>query len=225
VRKIWILLLLAACPLFGISQKDLSKVTVLMEKVDRFYQENPKLKGSFSLYMNGNERKGYFLYQAPDKLKLFFGPEEAEDPEKHRYIVTNGNILWIYLPQYTVLIEQEIPEYFQQIGKLGINISRFFGSYGTFVLEEEKNENGKDIILSLKNPVKEVPYQEITFIIQENGFVRGMKGKTVRDGQTTHVSFYRYNLKADPEFTEKEFKVRPSGDVQILRNVLMKNKK
>lgn len=209
----------------AVSKKDLSKVAFLLEKVDNFYKRNPKLKGNFTLIQGGNDRRGYFLYQHPSRLKLFFGPEKAEDPERFSFIMADKNNVYIYLPHRKVLVEQEVPEYFQQIGMLGMGISRFFANYQDVDVQEEEKNGEKLSIVSLSNPIKNIPYTQLTFTITEEGFISGMRGVTVKNNQPQAVSFLRYNLVKNVEIDEKEFQVKPQGDIQILRNVLIKTKR
>ncbi len=216
--------LILSTNIYSIKKKDLEKVTAIIEKVDKFYKKYPKIKGYFSLNSDGRTKKGYFLFEAPSKLKLFFGPEYAQEPEKFKYIITNGDVLWIYIPRYKVLVEQEIPEYFKQIGMLGMGISRFLASYDKLSLKEEYVNRQKLIKLTLKIPKKNVPYKELSFYINSEGFITTMKGLTIKNKRTNWVTFSRYKLNKNPKITEKDFRIKPSGDIQILRNVLIKTK-
>lgn len=212
--------------LFSINSKDLEKISWIVEKVDNFYKKNPKLKGNFTLYQDGKKSEGYFLFEAPSKLKMFFGPEEeSNDSEKFRYIISNGSVLWIFLPQAKVLVEQEIPDYFKDMGMLGMGISRLLGSYRHLTTAEEDKDGEKLTLLTLKNPSKNMPFQEITFTINQEGFITMMRGKAIKNNKQQITTFFRYGLNKNPEFTDRDFRVRPSGDIQILRNVLVKTKK
>lgn len=209
---------------FGISPKELEKISFIIEKVDNFYKKNPKIKGSFSLNINGEQGNGYFLFQYPSKLKLFFGSEYMDEGEQAKTIVTDGNVLWIYLPWSKVLIEQEIPDYFKDIGDLGIGLSRLLSNYKNAEVSEIIENKEKMILLTLKNPVRNVPFQEITMTINQEGFVTQMKGKSEKDKKPYHVQFDRTVKDKNARMNDRDFRMKPSGDVQILRNVLIKTK-
>ncbi|HCL57681.1 MAG TPA: hypothetical protein DHW82_11830 [Spirochaetia bacterium] len=227
MKKILLVLLLTifSSGLFSLTPKEIEKATQLIEKVNNFYNKNPKLKGYFKLYINEQESGGYFFFNGPSQLKLFFGPEKTDDPEKFRYILTDGNTLWLFLPYQKVLVEQEIPEYFKDIGVLGMGMLRFLSNYEELELSEEVKNDKKLIVLNLKKPNKNLPYEEITLYIDEEGFVPILKGKMKQGNKSQNISFYRYNINKNPVFTEKDFKVKPSGEIQILRNVFVNSKK
>jgi len=209
---------------FGISQKEMEKMTFIIEKVDNFYKNNPKIKGNFQLDNNGEKTTGYFLFQYPSKLKLFFGPQGVEEVEYYKYIITDGNVLWIYLPGSKVLIEQEIPEYFKDIGVLGIGLTRLLSNYKNAEISEVVEKNEKQTLLVLKNPVRNVPFFEIAIYVNQEGFMTMMRGKSEKDKKPYMVTFSRTLTDKSARISDRDFKIKPTGDVQILRNVLIKTK-
>lgn len=219
-----VLLIFSFGSTFALDNKHLAKVTGILEKVQRFQKNNKTLKGYFSFTVNKGKKTGFFLYKAPHQLKMFFGPEYTKEPQHFRYLISNGKTLWVYLPQYQALVEQEIPEYFKQVSRLGMGLSRFLASYKSLTINEETKKGVKNYILVLKDPIRNVAYQELKFVITDEGFIQSMTGKTVWNNKPYFVAFSRYNIKKNVKIDEKQFKPRLSGDIQIIRNVLLKNK-
>ncbi|HOJ50107.1 MAG TPA: hypothetical protein PKW55_04780 [Spirochaetota bacterium] len=207
-------------PLF-IFGNDILKISNILSKIDD-YNKNKSFKGYISLTVDNVNRKGYFIYQYPDKLKIYFGPESVKDEDKDKYsfIVTNGEILWVYLPQYMVLIEQVIPEYFKRVGFIQGDIKKLVLGYNKIDLKYEK-----DIyILSIEEPKVNSPFYKVIFNITSEGLIIRAYYTIKTDNRFINISIEKYNIKPyEPE--QNDFVVKPTGDMQVLRNVLFSYKK
>lgn len=215
-------LFLLIFPVFLFSEGIL-KISNLLSKIDDF-NKNKSMKGYISLSIDSNTKKGYFIYQYPDKLKIFFGPEvvREEDKDSYSFVVTNGEVIWIYLPQYMVLIEQVIPEYFKRVGFIQGDIKKLILSYE--IVDLKYSEDNKFYIISAEKPKNNIPFYKVVFNVSPDGFVFKTLYYIQKENRIITISIEKYGIK-EYEPNPNDFVVKPSGDMQVLRNVLFSYKK
>jgi hypothetical protein len=218
--------------LVGADEESISKVAPLLEKVTRYHKNHNKIAGNFVLKINNSTQEGSFYFYNDDEngssVKLLFGDEKEDSQsivEKFSYWIFHNQHLWIYLANRHVLVDQTVPKYFLSIGNLGNGLTHYFLNYKNFSITEKKEKNLGIMAITFSNPVKPVAFDQVTIEITADGFQRATYATSKNKNTVTKFAFILDNVNENPDFNEnKIFKVNPSGNVQILRNVLIKNK-
>lgn len=208
----------------ALSDEDLSKLSGIIEKINRFLTNHSKISGDFEMKMNGQVSRGIFFMGGNSSFKLFFGPREKYDvyTGNYRIVSSNGYVVWIYLPNRKILVEQKVPEYFKVAEGFTSTFSNYFASYDKVSIREVKEKKNATLtILTFQLPNRETLFDTVSIEVTQEGFVRSVLGVSIKDGKQSSFFIKKTNVKKDVNFDNDFFLVKSTGDVQILRNVLI----
>ncbi len=210
---ILILLLITVQNLSSQSTKD------IVDKIDSFYNSNTSLKGDFELQENKVTSKGYFVYKAPF-FKMVFSSEKGNEEYKKR-IISDGKVLWIYLPKLSVVIEQDLKNFSSSgITTQMLGIRRILSQYNYKFKDNDPNPKSVPGLTSKVNILVLTPkdtwtgFKKILFYVREDGFV----AKSVAETKKNRYVLIRKNVILNPEVNENEFKREVPKNTRLIKN-------
>jgi len=162
--------------------------------------------------------KGKMQYKKPDKILLTF-----EEPSEQK-IVSNGNLLYIYIPYLKVVVQQLLTEETESsiiattseagLSKLFDEYS--FSFYDTSTLQPYRNTKAYHLKLSQKTP--KVGFKKMDIWVSEGGLILQSNGISPNG---INVSLIFSNIKLNTELPDYIFDFEVPADAQIIRNIIV----
>jgi len=142
-------------------------------------------------------------------------------------IVSNGKIMWLYIPSLRVVAEQDLKSsggFFSAGTKSGLK--RLFSKYHYRFASKDQPEllkNGKKMYtLLLKQRESRTGFRTIKLWISEEFFIKKAVGKT-SDGKNIEIEFK--NIKIGIDLPKGIFKFRIPKGVKLLKNPMITESK
>ncbi|UCB47269.1 MAG: outer membrane lipoprotein carrier protein LolA [Spirochaetota bacterium] len=161
---------------------------------------------------------GVIKYKKPDKILL-----EFDEPEEQK-IVSNGNVLYIYIPYLKVVAQQSLSESTESmilstasesgLSKLFDEYS--FSFYGTSTLQPFGGTNAYHLKLNQKRP--KVGFKQMDFWVSEDGLILQSNGVSPNE---VEVSLTFSNIRLNEELPDYIFDFEVPADAQIIRNIIV----
>ncbi len=171
------------------------------------------------VWINGDVHySGEIQYKKPDKIFLNFN--EPRDQK----IISNGNVLYIYIPYLKVVCQQSLGEDTESpilsttsesgLSKLFEEYS--FSFYDTSTLQPFGNTKAYHLKLVQKSP--KVGFKTMDFWVSENGLILQSNGISPNN---VEVSLSFSNIKLNVELPDYVFDFEIPVDAQIIRNIIV----
>ncbi len=197
------------------------KASDVIDKINEFFKENTSLKGDFDLIVNGRVSKGYFLFKHPHFFKMVFGSKKGSEANKKR-IISNGKILWIYLPGSRLVVEQDLKRTLDSIEVPSnlLGIRRLIRHY-TYKFENNNPAlrqidglSEKTYVLQLAGKNEDYGFEKLLFYVRADGFI--VKSVAVRNKKK--FVLIRRNVKLKPNIDDREFLRKVPRNARIIKN-------
>ena len=161
---------------------------------------------------------GVIKYKKPDKILL-----EFDEPEEQK-IVSNGDVLYIYIPYLKVVAQQSLSESTESmilstasesgLSKLFDEYS--FSFYDTSTLQPFGGTNAYHLKLNQKRP--KVGFKQMDFWVSEDGLILQSNGVSPNE---VEVSLTFSNIRLNEELPDYIFDFEVPADAQIIRNIIV----
>jgi outer membrane lipoprotein-sorting protein len=161
---------------------------------------------------------GIIKYKKPDKILL-----EFDEPEEQK-IVSNGKVLYIYIPYLKVVAQQSLIETTESsilstasesgLSKLFDEYS--FSFYDTSSLQSFGETSGYHLKLDQKRP--KVGFKQMDFWVSENGLILQSNGISANEEK---VSLTFSDIQLNVELPDYIFDFEVPADAQIIRNLIV----
>ncbi len=171
------------------------------------------------MWINGDVKyNGKIQYKKPDKILLTF-----EEPSEQK-IVSNGNLLYIYIPYLKVVVQQLLTEETEssiiattsETGLLKLFDEYSFSFYDTSILQPYKNTKAYHLKLTQKTP--KVGFKKMDIWVSEGGLILQSNGYSPNG---INVSLIFSNIKLNTELPDYIFDFEVPVDAQIIRNIIV----
>jgi outer membrane lipoprotein-sorting protein len=218
------LLLLLAVPLYAQEELD-TEIGINIVSINDIKQ---LMSNSFNviedytanfIWVNGNVNYGGEIrYKKPDKILLDF-----DNPEEQK-IVSNGMMLYIYLPYLKVVCQQSLGEDTEssilstasESGLTKLFEEYSFAFFDTSSLQPFGNTTAYHLKLTQKRP--KVGFKEMDFWVAKNGLILQSNGISPNG---INVSLTFSNIQLNVELPDYIFDFEVPADAQIIRNIIV----
>lgn len=161
---------------------------------------------------------GKIQYKNPDKILLNF-----ENP-KDQQIVSDGNVLFIYIPYLKVVVQQSLTEKTESdilTTTTEEGLSKLFNEYSFSFFDSStplpfRNTLAYHLKLTQKTP--KVGFKTMDIWISEDGYILQSNGKSPNG---LNISLIFSNIKLNTELPDYIFEFEVPADAQIIRNIIV----
>lgn len=170
-------------------------------------------------WVNGDAHyNGKIKYKKPSKILL-----EFQSPENQK-IVSNGTVLYIYIPQLKVVIQQSLAESVEseilttttQGGMKRLFDEYYFSFYDVSTTEEFMGIPAYHLKLQQKSP--KVGFKNMDIWVSTDGLILQSNGIST-NGLKVSLTFK--NIKINTELPDYIFEFEVPSDAQIIRNLIV----
>ncbi len=216
-----IFLIMSASALLSSYKFDFITVGDVVKEIRSAYGSIDTYQANFTIESERHGRKtvqkGVIRFKNSDRLVMDF-----TQPANQK-IVSNGKMLWIYIPSMNVVAEQDLKSdagLFAAGSKSGLN--RLFSKYHYRFASKEQPETMKDgskmYTLELKQRESRSGYREINLLVNENYFITKAEGIT-STGKKVSISLT--DFKTDVDLPGSLFKFDIPARARVLKNPMM----
>ena len=214
------LILIAVSPL-GAYKFDFVTVSDVVKKIQKRFGELESYRANFTIVSEKGGKKirqtGVINYKASNKLLIkFYSPQGQK-------IVSNGKMMWIYIPSMNVVAEQDLKSdqgFFSTGTKSGLK--RLFSKYHYRFAGKEQPEvqkNGKKLYtLYLKQKESRNGYRTLRLWVSEDFIIQRAQGET-SSGKKVDISFK--NLKTNVDLPNGLFKFDVPARARVIKNPMI----
>ncbi|HOP63288.1 MAG TPA: outer membrane lipoprotein carrier protein LolA [Spirochaetota bacterium] len=200
---------------------DFVTVSDVVKNIKKTYKELESYQAKFSIVSVKDGRKstqnGVLRFKATDRLLMeFYNPSRQK-------IVSNGEMMWIYIPSMNVVAEQDLMSesgIFTSGSKSGLN--RLFNKYHyRFASKEEPetlNDGSKMYTLVLKQKESRSGYRTITLWVTENFFIQKAEGVT-STGKKVVITLT--DIKTNVDLPNGIFKFDIPASARVIKNPMI----
>jgi outer membrane lipoprotein-sorting protein len=203
-------------PCFLFAQSEMISVKAAVDLMEKGLQSIENMTANYVIENDGYRNAGTFFYKKPFSIRL----NSATDASQ---IVSNGKLLWIYIPYYGIVAEQDIvkneSEYNQLLSSSRKNFEQLKQDY-SFRFAESGRNDPESYILDLEPRVSKIGFKSIRLWVAKNtGMITRVLAWTVNNKQ---VSITFTNIKTDTELQSTIFWFgMPDSNVQVIRNTIL----
>jgi outer membrane lipoprotein-sorting protein len=193
-------------------------VNDIKKKMSEMFESIKDYTADFE-WINGNVHyNGSIKYKKPDKILLNFA--EPRDQK----IVSDGQILYIYIPYLKVVIQQMLTEDTEsEILMTGTEtgLSKLFDEYSFSFYDSSSTQpfrNTRAYHLRLVQKTPKVGFEKMDIWVAENGQLLQSNG---RSPNGVEVSLIFSNIQMNTELPDYIFEFDVPADAQIIRNIIV----
>jgi len=153
--------------------------------------------------------KGKLYIKKPDKLRM-----EIDEPEK-QLIVTNGSVIWIYIPENNQAVKEKIDG--KNKSKLAITILAGMAKLDKEFKISKDGENDKSFLVGLvpKDPSSMIKKMELE--IEKNNY--NIKKVIVEDSFGNWTSYELVNAKINKGIPDSRFNFKVPEGVEVVESM------
>ncbi len=207
-------------PKDDISPVDLDIVSVndIKQRMSEMFESIQDYTADFE-WINGDvQYRGTIKYKKPDRILLNF--EEPQDQK----IVSNGQMLYIYIPYLKVVVQQMLTEDTEseilmtgtETGLSKLLDEYSFSFYDSSLLQPFGKNRAYHLRLAQKTP--KVGFKKMDIWVAQNGLLLKSNGKSPNG---VEVSLVFSNIELNTELPDYIFEFDVPADAQIIRNIIV----
>ena len=200
---------------------DFVTVSDVVKNIKKTYSDLDSYQANFSIVSEKNGKKstqtGVLRFKASDKLLM-----EFYQPSRQR-IVSNGEMMWIYIPSMNVVAEQDLMSesgLFSSGSQAGLN--RLFSKYHYRFASKDEPETMKDgsrmYTLVLKQKESRSGYRTINLWVAENYFIQKAEGIT-STGKKVEITLS--DIKTNIDLPNGIFKFDIPATARVIKNPMI----
>jgi len=203
-------------PCFLLAQSELVSVKTVVDLMEKGLQSVESMTADYVIENDGYRNAGTFFYKKPFSIRLNSTTDASQ-------IVSNGKLLWIYIPYHGIVAEQDIVknenEYNLLLGRSNKNFEQLKQDY-SFRFADNGRNNPESYILELDPRMSKIGFKLIRLWVAKNsGIITRVQAWTVNNKQVS-ISFT--NIKTDVELQSTIFWFgMPDSNVQVIRNTIL----
>ncbi len=200
---------------------DFVTVSDVVKNIKKTYSDLESYQANFSITSEKDGKKsvqsGVLRFKATDRLLM-----EFYQPSRQK-IVSNGEMMWIYIPSMNVVAEQDLMSesgIFSSGSQAGLN--RLFSKYHyRFASKDEPeilNDGSKMYTLVLKQKESRSGYRTITLWVTENFFIQKAEGIT-STGKKVVITLT--DIKTNVDLPNGIFKFDIPATARVIKNPMI----
>ena len=200
------------------AEMDIVSVNDVKQKMSEMFESIQDYTADFE-WINGDvQYSGIIKYKKPDRILLNF-----EEPQEQK-IVSNGQMLYIYIPYLKVVVQQILTEDTEsEILMTGTEtgLSKLFDEYSfSFYDSSSPQPFGKTRAyhLRLAQKTPKVGFKKMDIWVAQNGLLLQSNGKSPNG---VEVSLVFSNIELNTELPDYIFEFDVPADAQIIRNIIV----
>lgn len=212
------ILLILQSPLAGQRRPAILTVQHVIRLMESSLTKVQDYTASFQLVNGTYTASGTIFYMKPFFLRVNSMTDGVQ-------LVTNGKLLWIYIPAYGLVAEQDLIKS-EDSFKIALaatekNLRHMQQEY-SFSFAPGGRDNAAQFILDLKPRVTKIGFKEIRlWVDRESGLITRVASKTV-NGKTVDITFTGIKTNLNPALTKGLFYFgMPDANVQTIRNTIL----
>lgn len=200
---------------------DFVTVSDVVKNIKKTYGDLSSYQANFSIISDKDGKKslqsGVLRFKASDKLLMEFTQPMSQK------IVSNGEMMWIYIPSMNVVAEQDLMSdsgLFSSGSQAGLN--RLFNKYHYRFASKDEPETMKDgskmYTLILKQKESRSGYRTINLWVTENFFIQKAEGIT-STGKRVEITLT--DIKTNVDLPNGIFKFDIPATARVIKNPMI----
>ncbi len=194
---------------------DVVSVKTVVQLMEKGLQSLDNMTADYVIDNDGYRNAGTFFYKKPFFIRLNSSTDASQ-------IVSNGKLLWVFLPYYGIVAEQDLAksesEYTSLLGRTK-NLNQLKQEY-SFRFAEGGRADAAHYILDLEPRVSKIGFKSIRlWVHKDSGIITRATAWTVNNRP---LSLTFSNIKTDVELQPTIFWFgMPDANVQVIRNTIL----
>lgn len=216
IATVFIVLFALVGHLVAQKKADVVSVKAVVQLMESGLQTLENMTAEYAIDNDGYRNAGTFFYKKPFYIRL----NSATDASQ---IVSNGKLLWVYLPYFGIVAEQDLvkseSEYTALLGRSKKSLDQLKQEY-SFRFAEGGRADANSYIMDLEPRISKIGFKSIRLWVQKNtGIITRVTAWTVNNKQ---LSLAFSNIKTDVELQPTIFWFgMPDANVQVIRNTIL----
>ena len=200
---------------------DFITVGDIIKEIRAAYGELESYQANFTIeserYGKKSVQRGVIRFKNSDRIVMdFYQPSNQK-------IVSNGKMMWIYIPSLNVVAEQDLKSdagLFSSGSESGLKIlfSKYHYRFASKEQPETMKDGSKRYTLELKQKESRSGYREINLQVDEDYFITRAEGVTSTGKK---VSILLTDIKKNLDLPESIFKLDVPARARVLKNPMM----
>ena len=213
-----LLILLLASPIGSQQRRRLLTVRQVITQMENALTRMQDYKASYTLVNGTYTVSGNIFYMKPLYLRVNSMTDGVQ-------LVTNGKMLWIFIPRYGIVAEQELVKSEDKLKILlatsGKSLQHMRREY-SFQFAPGGKTDPNHYILDLKPRVTKIGFKKIRLWVDKtSGLITKVESKTV-NGRAVNITFTGITTNSNPPLTKGLFYFgMPDSNVQTIRNTIL----
>ena len=208
--------LVLAAPLAAQKKTDFVSVKDVVQLMENGLQSLENMTADYAIQNDSYRNSGTFFYKKPFFIRLNSSTDASQ-------IVSNGKLLWIYIPYHGIVAEQDLVKSENEYNLLLGNSRKSLGQLKTdysFRFAEGGRSDARNYILDLEPRVTKIGFKSIRlWVARDSGLITRVVSYTVNNKL---VSITLSNIKTDAELAPTLFWFgMPDSNVQVIRNTIL----
>ena len=207
----------------GLSAYKFDFITVgdIVKEIRAAYGDLESYQANFTIeserYGKKSVQRGIIRFKNSDRIVMdFYQPSNQK-------IVSNGKMMWIYIPSLNVVAEQDLKSdagLFSSGSESGLKslFSKYHYRFASKEQPETMKDGSKRYTLELKQKESRSGYREINLQVNEDYFITRAEGVTSTGKK---VSILPTDIKKNLELPESIFKLDVPARARVLKNPMM----
>jgi len=200
---------------------DFTTVSDIVDNIKKRFSKIDSYQANFTIVSEKmgktKQQTGIIRYKADNKLSIEFTQPYGQK------IVSNGRMMWIYIPSMNVVAEQDLnPDsgIFSPGTKSGLNwlFSKYHYRFDSKDQPAAQEDGTKEYTLFLKQKESRRGFRKLKLWVTEKYFIVRARGETT-SGKTIDITFS--NLKIDVGLSNSMFKFDIPARARVIKNPMI----
>lgn len=211
-----LLLLIGSLLPLGAQSDTILTVKHVLQMMEKKLQTIPAFEGQYQLKNGEFTSNGKILYKKPFFLRMVSQSDGS-------MIISNGKTLWVYLPRYGVVAEQELiksEKQYQILLSTGKKSLRHLKRDYSFQFAPGGKNDEENYILDLRPRVTKIGFKKIRiWVNRETGLIQKVESVTINNKEV-NITFSNIEIKQEMESDIFWFGI-PDGNIQVIKNTIL----